>query len=97
MARSHTKSGPGRTHGQCQLIVDPTNGQHLGVKQPKQRLALAAHGGNWKGVEYLSMRESDTLTRLTRLGPTAELRSLGFDGPVSREQALKVIKQQRAA
>lgn len=97
MARSHTKSGPGRTHGQCQLIVDPTNGQHLGVRQPKRRLADAQYGGNWKGVEYLSQREHDMVTRLTRLGPNDTTRATGIDGPITRSMALEIVKQQRPA
>lgn len=86
MARSHTKSGPGRTHGQCRLIADPTTGEHLGVTTPQQRLAPAAYGGNWKGKEYLSARESDMLVRLTR-----------FPGPeqMTRADALKHIKSLR--
>lgn len=63
MARSHTKSGPGRTHGQCKLIADPTTGQHLGVTKPQPRLALAVLGGNWKGKQYLSYREHDAHMR----------------------------------
>lgn len=63
MARSHTKSGPGRSHGQCQLIADPTNGKHLGVRTSVQRLAPANFGGNWKGLDYLSYRELDMKRR----------------------------------
>jgi hypothetical protein len=36
------------------------------VKSPESRLPVAAHGGNWKGVKYLSYREEDELT-LARL------------------------------
>lgn len=59
--RSHTKSGPGRYHGQGTLANVSSN-----PAQPKfinlgssQRLPVAAHGGNWKGKEYLSYREHD--------------------------------------
>ena len=61
--RSHTKSGPGRYHGSCQLIVDPSNGKVLGVHKPQQRLAPAIHGGNWQGKKYLSYREHDVQAR----------------------------------
>lgn len=58
--RSHTKSGPGRYHGQGAMTV------HEGVRyvKPSQpRFPVAVHGGNWKGVKYLSYREHDELTR----------------------------------
>lgn len=92
MARSHTKSGPGRTHGQCQLIREPITGEHLGVKQPRRRFAMPNFGGNWKGKEYLSQREHDMLTRLTRLGPCPEF---GVYSHLTREQALEIIKAKR--
>lgn len=68
MARSHTKKGSGRTHGQCLLIADPTNGKHLGVRKPVG-LRIAAYGGSWAGKPYLSYREHDLATRLTFAGP----------------------------
>jgi hypothetical protein len=67
--RSHTKSGPGRTHGQCKLIVDPQNGNVLGVRSPSPTRSTANYGGNWQGKEYLTYREHDLVTRLTFSGP----------------------------
>ena len=96
MARSHTKKGPGRTHGQCQLTREPTTGQHLGVTQPKRKYAETNFGGNWQGKEYLSQREHDLLTRLTRLGPNADTRATGIDVPISKAQAMGIIKARRS-
>jgi len=94
LARSHTKKGPGRTHGQCTLIVDPTDGKHLGVRAPVRRHAMAAFGGNWQGQEYLSYREHDMLTRLTDSrwmeGPNRVT-----DGPMNRRAAMAHIKSLR--
>lgn len=61
-----------------------------------QRLAPANFGGNWKGTEYLSYREHDLLTRLTRLGP-AHIVEPGIDvyAPVSRGEAMQLIKSRR--
>jgi hypothetical protein len=33
------------------------------VKPSQPRLPVAAHGGNWKGVQYLSYREHDEQVR----------------------------------
>lgn len=33
------------------------------VRESKRRFPVAIHGGNWKGVKYLSYREHDELTR----------------------------------
>lgn len=86
MARSHTKKGPGRQHGQCRLIVDPTNGNHLGVMKPQQRLAPAIYGGNWQGVEYFTLREHDYITRRTRFVTPYQ---------VTRADAIKAVKDSR--
>lgn len=67
------------------------NSRRPGLK----RLAPANFGGNWKGTEYLSYREHDLLVQLTRLGPTAASRERGIHGPLTRQQALEVIRQQR--
>lgn len=85
-SRSHTKSGPGRSHGQCRLIVDPTNGDHLGVRSPVSKHPLAVDGGNWQGKEYLSYREHDRINRLC-----------GFPSFMKRGDALKQVRAERAA
>ena len=59
------------------------------------RYRPASYGGNWQGKEYLSQCEHDLLTRLTRLGPTAETRAMGLHGPLTREQAMEIIKARR--
>lgn len=59
-SRSHTKSGPGRYHGQGAIFT------HAGkryVTPSERRFPVAIHGGNWKGAQYLSYREHDALTR----------------------------------
>lgn len=84
-SRSHTKSGSGRYHGECHLIVDPTNGKILGTRTPVQRLQPAAHGGNWKGKQYLSYRESD------------RIRLLQLAGAHNRAEATELVMSERAA
>lgn len=59
-----------------------------------KRLAPAIYGGNWQGLEYLTYREHDMLTRLTRLGP-APLQEMGLQGPLTREQAMEIMRQRR--
>lgn len=83
-SRSHTKSGPGRYSGIGRMIIDPTDGKHIGVTQPKQRFAPAAFGGNWKGTEYLSYREADRLQNLQR-----------WPSFMKRYEAMATIKAER--
>jgi hypothetical protein len=61
--RSHTKAGPGRTHGQCKLIIDPTSGDIVGVRKTSIRRAPTVFGGHWKGAPYLSYAEHDRCVR----------------------------------
>lgn len=65
-SRSHTKSGPGRYHGQCGMFV--FNERRI-VKNPQQRLAPAITGGSWKGLEYLTLAEHDRCTRAALNAP----------------------------
>ncbi len=60
-SRSHTKTGPGRYHGEGKLYtaVDKTRF----VKQPERRFAVAIRGGSWKGKPYITYREHDRFVR----------------------------------
>jgi hypothetical protein len=55
----------------------------------------ANYGGNWKGIEYLSYREHDMLTQLTRLGPSPLARAMGVHGPLTHAQAMEIIVSKR--
>lgn len=57
----------------------------------------ANYGGNWQGKEFLSYREHDMVTRLTRLGPTAETRAMGVHAQLTRGQAVEIVRQKRPA
>lgn len=84
-SRSHTKSGSGRYHGEGALIVDPTTGKILGTRASAPRRAPAAQGGNWKGKQYLSYRESD------------RIRFLQLAGTHNRAEATDLVMSERAA
>jgi hypothetical protein len=60
--RSHTKSGPGRFHGEGRLFF--LEGGATVVREPAKRLRGTRFGGNWKGAPYLSQYESDHITGL---------------------------------
>lgn len=61
--RSHTKSGPGRFHGEGRLFF--IEGQKRAVvRESQQRLRTARFGGNWKGLPYFSFAETDSIFRV---------------------------------
>jgi len=60
-SRSHTKSGPGRYHGQGAMFITP-DGERV-VRKSKRRFPVALQGGNWQGMSYISYAQHDAIKR----------------------------------
>lgn len=83
-SRSHTKKGPGRYHGQGAMItIRPLLTDIRIVKPAQRRFPIAQRGGNWQGLEYLTMAEHDRIQSF-RLDCRAKGIEVSYDAARSR-------------
>lgn len=81
---------PGRQdYGSAKMVLAA---RRRGPKQaPRQRLAPAAMGGNWQGVEYLTCAEHDFCTRMSMYDLP------GYDRKWLYKRAVEVLFAERLA